>query len=195
MKTQILHGNDLPESSWAGGKSKEYYVYPPGTSYIKRDFLFRVSMATSETDEETAYTYLPGITRHLVMLDGSAHVKHLDQYDIIMPPYDVVDVFDGGWKTFGQGKVIDFNLMTNKDAQGKMSVISKNETFSVDALKNNLWLGIFCAEGDAIIELNKKDIFEIKKDCLFILDLCKGENAMCKINLSKGHLIKLEVFF
>ena len=76
MKITVISEEMVSTSSWSGGISKQYYIYPPESSYAARDFKFRLSMATSSAEEEAAYSHLENITRHLVMLEGTAHVFH-----------------------------------------------------------------------------------------------------------------------
>ncbi|GHV80923.1 hypothetical protein AGMMS49944_27140 [Spirochaetia bacterium] len=196
MTITLIREADLPLSSWAGGTSREYYIYPQEATYGKKDFLVRLSTAASNSDDPSAYTHLPGITRHLIILEGTAKVVHEGQYELCMKPYEPVDVFDGGWKTVGQGKVVDFNLMLGKGVQGRMSVIDSSRAFSAGAPKiaaSHEWLGLFCAEGTAAITGTGKSFDLQKGDFLLLEDFSRKRPAL-NIFLNGGKLIRLDAY-
>jgi uncharacterized protein len=117
-KIQVYKSADLLSSKWPGGTTTQLYIYPPGADYARRDFLFRISTAIVEKDE-SAFTSLPGFTRHLMILEGELTIRHAGQYEKRLKPFGQ-DAFDGGWETSASGQVIDFNLMCASQAEGKL---------------------------------------------------------------------------
>jgi environmental stress-induced protein Ves len=194
MKINIVKKQDVIVSKWAGGESKQYYIYPPDASYASRDFLFRVSMAISNSDEEAEYSDLENFTRHLIMLEGTAQVFHENHYDIIMNPYEEIDVFDGGWKSSAIGKVTDFNLMTSKDCKGRMSVIYKNCTVVTDDSEGSRhnWLIFFCNSGKASFSLSSVENVIVTEGELLIIEDISPETKI-HIKLENSKLIKMSV--
>lgn len=193
MKTTVINEKDIVVSKWAGGESRQYYIYPPESNYSKRDFMFRVSMATSYSDEEAKYTNLENITRYLVMLDGIARVFHKDHYDIILKPYENIDVFDGGWDSSASGKVVDFNLMTAKNITAGMCVVDKSGAIKIDnELKNKNVLMFFCGSGSASFELPKGEIINILKNDLIIFEDFESTLEI-NVKLDNSRLIKMFV--
>lgn len=191
LKTTVISEKDIIVSKWAGGESRQYFIYPPEASYVFRDFLFRVSMATSYSDEEVKYTNLENLTRHLIMLQGTAHVFHKNHYDIVLKPYENIDVFDGGWESSATGKVVDFNLMTNKNVSASMSVIDKSEVIKTDnTLNNKSWLMFFCGYGSASFELPNSESIDIVKNDLIIFEDIEG-NIKIKVQINDSKLIKI----
>lgn len=192
MKTTIISEKDIIVSKWAGGESRQYYIYPPESSYASRNFMFRVSMATSShSDEEAKYSNLENFTRYLVMLDGTAHVYHKNQYDIILNPYENIDVFDGGWDSSASGKVVDFNLMTSKDLSAGMSVVDKSDLIRIEnESKNKHWLMFFCGYGNATFELPEDKNINVSKNDLIIFEDIE-QNIEIKVNLKNSKLIKM----
>ncbi len=72
MKTTLIRKDDVITSKWAGGESRQYFIYPLNSSYTDRNFSFRLSMAESYSEEEAKYSNLENYTRHLIMLEGKA---------------------------------------------------------------------------------------------------------------------------
>src|SRR5690606_31750336 len=103
-------------SRWSGGTTTELFIYPESASYAKRNFLFRLSTATVET-ETSLFTSLPYVSRTLMVLDGKTELTHKDEYVKMLYPFES-DTFRGEWRTTSNGKCVDFNLMCCEGAQG-----------------------------------------------------------------------------
>lgn len=194
MKISIVKDKDVVISEWAGGESRQYFIYPPDSDYSLRNFMFRVSMAASYFDDEAAYSSLENFTRILIMLDGTAHVYHKVHYDMVMRPYDEIDVFDGGWESYATGKVKDFNLMISKKCSGSMSVINKSCVIEFEANKkgNKNWLMFFCGDGSCLFELSSGEDIQICKDDLIIFEDIES-NFKINIHSDNLKLIKITV--
>ncbi|MBP1581202.1 MAG: HutD family protein [Oscillospiraceae bacterium] len=178
MRT-LIKGSERKVSLWAGGSSSQICIYPADAEYAKRNFLFRISTAVADSDEWSDYTALPAVTRHLLMLDGSALVKHEGQYELLMQPYEDIDIFDGGWMSKAKGKVRDFNLMCREGCQGKVTVLSKNGELPVETASHRL---LFCSEGEAYLLVAGERIHLQKEDALYLepaeaVQLVLGEQA------------------
>lgn len=52
MKIIVNKEDAVITSEWAGGITKQYYIFPQSASLAARDFFVRLSMATAFTDEE-----------------------------------------------------------------------------------------------------------------------------------------------
>lgn len=197
MKIMVIRAEMVSTSSWAGGISKQYYIYPPSSSYAARDFQFRLSMATSTAEEEAAYSHLENITRHLIMLEGTAHVFHKGHYDLVMHPYKEIDVFDGGWESSGSGKVTDFNLMLSKGASGKMSVVIEDSSATVGAVCADCNKGcnvtaFLCGCGSAEFEFSTGESFELAKGDLLLIEEINSESAV-NIALKDAKLVRVDI--
>jgi environmental stress-induced protein Ves len=95
------------------------FIYPSDGSFADRNFLFRISTATVETEEST-FTFFEGITRHLMILKGELELIHEGRYSKYLKPFDQ-DTFSGEWPTRSNGKVTDFNLMLKDGAAGSLT--------------------------------------------------------------------------
>ncbi|HBV68624.1 MAG TPA: hypothetical protein DEF04_10905 [Clostridiales bacterium] len=138
--------------------------------------MFRVSVASSDTEEEAPYSNLQNYTRYLMMLEGTAHVYHNGRYDIVLNSYDKIDIFDGGWESSAAGRMTDFNLMVHKECSGEMSVIDKNCTYEVRSGMNMF----FCGRGSAVFEFADEKISVCAGELLIL------EDEGCSFNINVG---------
>lgn len=194
MKISVVKEQDVIVSRWAGGESGQYFIYPQEADYSARNFCFRVSMAVSNSDKKAEYSNLENYTRHLIMLEGTAHVFHRDHYDIVMNPYGEIDVFDGGWESYATGKVKDFNLMISKYFTGSMSVISESCVLEFNSKEDSVqnWILFFCGSGNVSFSLNSGENMNISKGDLIVFENC---SQMLKINIKSKNskLVKMLV--
>jgi environmental stress-induced protein Ves len=122
MKFTRSTAKERTTAQWAGGTTTQLAIYPPGTEYTKFNFLFRLSTATVEVPEST-FTFMPGVTRHLMILDGALDIDHKGRYRKHLPKFGY-DVFDGEWPTTAKGMVTDFNLMVRERSGGKLQALA-----------------------------------------------------------------------
>ena len=197
MNITVIKEKEALTSVWSGGVSKQYYIFPAAASYSNRDFYFRISVAVAATGDEAPYTNLPGITRHLIMLAGVAHVIHQDRYELVMHPYREIDVFDGGWVTSGQGKVTDLNLMVAGGSHGKMTIVNRAGTIPVAASCETCQdqcshMALFCGGGSASLAFSTGEIYRIScGDLLLVQASESGSHA--DITLDTCKLIRMDV--
>lgn len=125
MKLTIRKASDLKAARWAGGTTTQLAIYPENSEYTKFNFQFRISRATVEVEEST-FTFMPGVKRHLMILDGALHIDHKGRYRKQLDKFGY-DIFDGEWPTTAKGKVSDFNLMTRGKAGGKLQALVLND--------------------------------------------------------------------
>lgn len=196
MKITLIKKDDVITSIWAGGESRQYFIYPVNSSYTDRNFSFRLSMAESYSEEEAKYSNLENYTRHLIMLEGKAHVFHKDHYDLVMEPYKDIDVFDGGWESSAAGKVTDFNMMLSKNCHGKMTVVEND-----GILKNELCIeynkpfdfnAFYCGKGEAVFEVSTGEKIEISEGDMAILENV-GDGALINIVLKNSKLVRMDI--
>src|SRR5687767_165093 len=128
---------DLKTNNWAGGTTTQLAIFPLEAEYQKFNFDFRISYATVEVEEST-FTYMPGVTRNLMILNGSLEIDHIDRYKKHLNKFDI-DVFSGEWPTKAKGKVTDFNLMTRGETEGNLEslVLNPGESFNQSSNEKN----------------------------------------------------------
>ena len=98
-------------SHWSGGQTAEIALWPPESSYARRDFLWRLSSATVEC-ETSVFTSLPDYDRVIALLYGDLTLDVAGQTVPLglCQPY----AFDGGTPVTSTGCAVDFNLMLRK---------------------------------------------------------------------------------
>lgn len=132
MSVAIKTKEDYIVSNWSGGSTTQLYLYPPASSYARRDFLIRVSSATVELERST-FTCLPGVDRIILPLHGQLHLFYQDHGERLLQPYQQ-DHFDGGWNTESVGRATDFNVMTRLGVRASVAVLSPAPTRAASLL-------------------------------------------------------------
>jgi environmental stress-induced protein Ves len=122
MSLKVIRKTEQLTSKWTGGTTTQLYIYPENSTYQDRNFLFRISTATIETGE-SVFTSLPGISRQIMILEGSLKIEHKGRYTKILQKFET-DSFEGDWETTGFGKATDFNLMTTGKVRSSIEVKS-----------------------------------------------------------------------
>lgn len=125
MKYRIIKPEEYETGVWSGGTTTQLAIYPPGASYADRNFIFRLSSATVDT-EQSEFTHLPDYDRWLMIFEGSARLVHSSEREVTINPYEY-DAFDGGISTVSFGRVTDYNLMLRKGGTGSMKAIGLDE--------------------------------------------------------------------
>ena len=120
----IITRKQYKTTRWSGGLTHQLYIYPENADYAKRDFLFRISMAEAEV-EDSDYTYLEGVDRYLVSLDGNCTLTHGDEKSFQLSPFGAVAHFSGEVPTHAHGAIRDFNLMLKGGTKGEMLIVDK----------------------------------------------------------------------
>lgn len=165
MKTTLLKSDQFQRNVWSGGTTVELFVFPPEASYARRDFRFRLSSATVET-ETSEFTSLPGISRKLMLLSGNLTVHHEGHHSRILKKFEV-DQFEGDWKTSSIGQCTDFNLMTSGNTRGNMSgmELQKGKSQLISPEPESDWQFVYLFSGqiqvllaDGIVSLSAGDL-------------------------------------
>lgn len=119
---RVIPSAEQRTSAWSGGTTTELAIFPPGASYMARDFAWRLSTATV-TVGESAFTALPGYHRLLMVLTGEMRLSHAGQHQCTLRRFEQ-DSFNGGWQTTCVGTGRDFNLMLAVGWRGSLATVS-----------------------------------------------------------------------
>lgn len=121
-----IEESEYHTSAWSGGMTTELCLSPEEGSYVKRNFLWRLSSATVDLPEST-FTALPDYERIIMTLEGELDLSHNGGEWLHLKEF-MPHRFDGGDLTVSRGKVTDFNLMLKKGCcTGDMSpLLMKN---------------------------------------------------------------------
>ncbi|WP_410207355.1 HutD family protein [Fusobacterium sp.] len=159
---KIIKENERVISNWSGGVTKQLYIYPENSEYSKRNFKFRISIATTEIEKST-FTKLENVNRVISILDGKMELEHIGHYNKTLNKYEI-DRFHGEWDTHSQGKVTDFNLMI-KNGNGDFFFKEINKDEVITLCDKDAFGFIFCIDGSLCIDENP-----VKKGEFFITD-------------------------
>jgi environmental stress-induced protein Ves len=154
MAIQQFTTDNRTTINWASGTSTEIFIHPADGSFIERNFLFRISIATVEAEEST-FTFFEGITRHLMILKGELELIHEGRYTKHLKPYDQ-DTFSGEWSTRSKGKVTDFNLMLKDGATGSLKHQHIEQGSSASFTATTDYYFIYLAAGVATLNNERK---------------------------------------
>ncbi|MFT8361979.1 MAG: HutD family protein [Sporolactobacillus sp.] len=121
-------------SSWSGGETTEFFIYPESASYASRQFSFRFSSATV-TQPRSTFSMLSGYYRYLIPLDQPITLHYQGHGSAHLAPLESA-AFDGGWTTESVGACRDFNVMINKseDWQANVSVVTDSSSLRCTGL-------------------------------------------------------------
>lgn len=155
---KIIKKDKLSSSKWSGGTTTQLYIYPENELYENRNFIFRISSAKVDLEEST-FTKLPNIKRRIMILDGRLKLIHENHHSITLEKFQQ-DTFYGDWNTKSYGKVIDFNLMLNENADGIIEYINLENEKIINVYKddkyNNTTEVFYCVRGKINISINNE---------------------------------------
>ena len=178
MKIEYIPAKNLKTSNWTSGTTTEIFIYPKESSFLKRDFQFRISRATVEA-KATDFTKFIGITRSLMVLEGTLQLKHNEEDYITLKPFEQ-NSFSGEWETKSKGKVSDFNLMTNSSTNGTLESVfmKKSEKYEISLSTDMAFM--YVAKGQ--IKFENESLQE--SDSLIFSELL-GVNKICLLSESE----------
>ncbi len=128
-KGSIKSAAEYKTIKWSGGTSTELFIFPPTADFSKRDFGFRLSIATVAIKEST-FTRLEGVHRILLLLEGNFTLSHTGHHSKTLLPFDQ-DQFEGDWETRCSGMGKDFNLLFKSPYKGTVEIVA-NEKVTLD---------------------------------------------------------------
>lgn len=187
MKLIKIPKNKFTISNWAGGTTKELFIFPENSNYAERNFDFRISSAVIEL-EQSDFTKLDGFNRNLMVLDGEIIIKHEGHYSKHLKQFEI-DNFEGNWNTSSCGKCTDFNLMTSNKYYGELDFLSinKNDILNLNFDKSLYMRFLYLYNGDLKIEQNKSHLNCSAGDLIQISEV--DDNQIQLITNSRAEVI------
>lgn len=196
MDYRIIKEENFNVSNWTGGQTTQLAIFPEDGTYLKRNFVWRLSTATCE-QEESSFSKLPDFDRVLMVLSGNVVLAHQDVRVARLNELEQ-DRFDGGYNTKSFGKIIDYNLMVSKGNQGILDVITLQEESQTPEVEDYneyslVTQAYFCRDGFATVTINKETVMLTQGQQL-VINYQMGE----QVNLSmmgEGHLVRAQIFY
>jgi environmental stress-induced protein Ves len=192
MRIEHFKASELTSNKWSGGTTTQLAIYPKDADYKKRNFLFRLSTATVESDE-SIFTKLPGVSRKLMILDGEIKIEHKDRYTKTLKKFEQ-DEFSGDWETKSHGKATDFNLMTTGSVNGEIEAFTVNNSKYISLSENVDCYGFYIYSGVVKLSINDKS-FELEKGDIIMFFPEDSETDLEILPTTQSELIKSEIKF
>lgn len=196
MNCYLCREDNYTTSQWSGGSTKELAIFPKRSKYSDRNFIWRLSSATVDTEEST-FTRLPDYDRVLMVMSGEVVLSYEGERVSRMKELEQ-DRFDGAWKTKSFGKITDFNLMVRKGNEGYLDVFApqSQKTEMADDYASELPLrthALYCRDGYMLVETGG-DTQMVQPGQLFVMEFEKGEKAQYSV-MGEGCCIRAQIFY
>ena len=196
MKYNLLKEENYKLSQWMGGTTKELALFPEGSSYLDRNFMWRLSSATIDK-EESDFTKLPDYDRVLMVLEGEVVLSYEGERVTRLKALEQ-DRFDGGWKTKSFGKITDFNLMVRKGMEGYLDVLSPASEKQVCTSTEESELALtthtlYCKEGYCVVAFGD-DSHMLSPGQLLVMEWEAEEKPEYSI-MGEGVVIRGQIFY
>ncbi len=199
---ELILQQDQTTSNWSGGTTTQIAIFPKLAVYAERNFIWRISSARVEL-EESEFTSLPGIWRHIMVLDGEMRLEHAGHHNCYLKPYEQ-DSFSGDWTTKSFGKVRDFNLMLARGSTGNLTATSlaPYETAPIDlhSFDSNLYsqktTAFYCVDGALTINISC-DIYKLTPGDMLLITSSEPTNTL-QVNIINtrnefSHIVKSDI--
>lgn len=171
---EIIRKKEQSTSTWSGGTTTQLAIYPKYAEYKERNFLWRLSSARVDIEEST-FTSLPGIWRHIMIIDGEMELTHEGHHSTLLKPFEQ-DSFSGGWTTKSFGKARDFNLMLGQGCKGWLEAIPIDKAVNTKITLNTTGTGFmnsvdafYCAVGEVRVEIGSSEPCTLYEGDLMII--------------------------
>ena len=162
-----LYPADYATTSWSGGTTTQLRIFPEGSVYANRDFLWRISSAVVSV-KESDFTALPDYHRIISVLRGDMTLSHNGGQPFALHPYEI-HTFEGSDNTHSWGQCTDFNLMLRREqADGTVEALRlMGERKTLDVCPQTEEMLLYCAEGSCSVSCEGKNLV-----------ICSGESLL-----------------
>ncbi len=189
---EIIRKDEQSTSIWSGGTTTQLAIYPRYSDYKERNFKWRLSSARVDV-EESVFTNLPGIWRHIMVIEGELMLQHEGHHNVSLKPFQQ-DSFSGAWTTRSKGQVRDFNLMLGQGCNGELEAILMDK-----GVKNSVAIepkstgggycteGFYCTAGSIEVHVNQNRICSLEAGDLILINyLIPDESVSIVLNNAGG---------
>lgn len=180
MSVDIIKKSEYQTSKWTGGTTTELLIHPKNSSFGRRDFSFRLSLAQVELDE-SEFTHLPGINRTLMVLEGKLTLEHPGQYSVTLKKFDT-DTFQGDWDTISYGRATDFNLMTMGESKGILRgcALEQDKVLKESIPASPVAVGCYAHKGSIEVQVQGNKYHLAEGDLLMVYGEGKADELQLK---------------
>ncbi len=195
MNYYVCKEQDYSIGRWSGGTTTQLAIHPAKSSYLDRNFVWRLSSATVDV-EESDFTKLPDYDRVLMVLKGETVLSYEGERVVRLKELEQ-DRFDGAWKTKSFGKITDFNLMVRKGNEGYLDVVypkSEKETMTSEyEMKLPLVThALYCKEGYLVVGIGGETQM-VQPGQLIVMEFVPGDKVQYSV-MGEGTAIRAQIF-
>lgn len=190
MIVSKIKKSEYKVSEWSGGSTTELAIFPENADYSKREFLWRISSAKVELDK-SSFTPLPGVQRIIMPLDGDLKLNHIGQRESVLHPFQQ-DSFPGDWQTKSEGKVQDFNVMCQAEAEANLEHFSLEAGERLVVSNNDVKSGtilLFCYRGKLDVIVAEEYQFGNEESLLIQFDEYEEMNLVLESRIDSELLV------
>lgn len=188
-------------NSWSGGETTEIAIYPEDSAFNKRNFKWRISIATVD-EAESIFTVIHGIWRKTMVIEGEMLLKHKGHHQILLKPFEQ-DSYSGEWQTQSKGRVKNFNLMMAEGGKGEISSLhlqkgNHHQRFIINSKKESVE-AFYCINKIVTITLeNSESIDLLEGDLMLLTMLDKKEQIdiiLSNENEEIANVLRASIYF
>ncbi|MDY6205773.1 MAG: HutD family protein [Prevotella sp.] len=121
---KIIRSQDYLTNQWAGGITRQLYIYPENGSLAERSFMLRISSAVIDLTE-SEFSDFSGFIRYIMPLDGD--IRLIMQGRRIDLEKDNPFRFDGREKVYSENTkgATDFNIIYQENLSVDVCVVTE----------------------------------------------------------------------
>lgn len=195
MNCYLCKEEDYRIGQWSGGSTTEFALFPSKSCYADRNFIWRLSSATVDTEEST-FTRLPDYDRVLMVLKGEVVLSYEGERVSRLKELEQ-DRFDGAWKTKSFGKITDFNLMVRKGNEGFLDIIEPETEKKLIEVEREAEYpfcthALYCEKGYVLVEAGGKTQM-VQQGQLFVMEFAEGEASYSV--MGEGLCVRAQIFY
>lgn len=166
MKERIISQDQFITAKWEGGETTELFIWPEGSHFQDRAFLFRISSA-SFTGTRSFFSDFSGYQRYILPIEGELKLSHKGLYERDLSSHEV-EYFDGAWKTHSENTpdCRDFNFIYKSGSRALLQVMKEGDAFLFEGQ------GILTAYSHKIFSLKAagKGIQTVPRGSLYLME-------------------------
>lgn len=195
MEHRLFKGEENIVEEKEGSRITQLAIFPYDKKSLERDFLWRLSKMTIETEEWEVEPFL-GYDRTLTVAEGEVVLAHEGER-VARLKEEEQDTFDGGKKTKSFGKMTGYDLLVQKGSHGilEWTHVETNSKKLVPAdcsqFQRRIWC-LYCSEGYCVVQAGDESIL-LREGEQLVMDFGEEDAAGVSV-MGEGTLIWSQIF-
>lgn len=197
---KLIRKNEQQTEEWSGGTTTELAIYPEEANFHKRNFDWRLSTATVDT-EQSSFTPFPGVWRFTMVLRGELSLLIEGQSALLLKSLEQAS-YSGDLETTSIGKAKNFNLMVTKGCDAKLHAFHLQKKVQNDyaiapekSEFRSFTEAFYCIDGKTAVTIGEKEKIELETgDLLQLSTMEPGERLDITFFPEEVQLVKAVVY-